>query len=239
MSKADHSTTPILSRRAALAGVASTVALPIAAALPAPALAVTTDPIFAAIDAHRQAEAACSACGDLPGGAPDELADRWGEAFRALVRTRPTTPAGLVALTTWAREDSLDGEDDQHRLTATIDDAVRGMSGLEPWSPSPTAGIDPVYAVIERHKALSSAYDTAVNHPGVGDDRPKFAAVNHISDQACTALIDHADMMFAFHPTTSWVSPRCCDTSQRLKNGRCPAGWEESRTNWRVLRRCA
>jgi hypothetical protein len=61
---------------------------------------------------------------------------------------------------------------------------------------------DPVYAMIERHKALSSAYDVAVKHPGVGDGRPKFAAVNRISDQACTALIDHADMMFAFQPTT-------------------------------------
>jgi hypothetical protein len=40
MSKADHFTTPILSHRAALAGVASTVALPIAAAVPTTAPAM-------------------------------------------------------------------------------------------------------------------------------------------------------------------------------------------------------
>jgi hypothetical protein len=52
MSKANISTTPIRSRRAVLAGIAASAALPIAAALPvaAPAFAVTTDPIFAAMD---------------------------------------------------------------------------------------------------------------------------------------------------------------------------------------------
>jgi hypothetical protein len=70
-----------------------------------------------------------------------------------------------------------------------------------PTPPQPTA--DPVYGVIQRHKELSLAYDTAVNHPDVGDYRPKFAEVNAISDRASKALMDHTDMMwFTFQPTT-------------------------------------
>jgi len=58
-------------------------------------------------------------------------------------RTCPTTPAGLAVLTTWAREQadwlcansSVLNSEDYCALTASIDDATRGMSGLEPWSP--------------------------------------------------------------------------------------------------------
>jgi hypothetical protein len=63
-------------------------------------------------------------------------------------------------------------------------------------------GNDPIFAIIEHHEALAAAYDVAVNHPGVGNDEPEFAAVNEISDQACTAMIDQSDLMFAFQPTT-------------------------------------
>jgi hypothetical protein len=54
MSKADHCTTPIRSRRAVLAGLASAAALPIAAALPTNA-EQSADPIFAIIDKHQAA----------------------------------------------------------------------------------------------------------------------------------------------------------------------------------------
>ena len=66
-----------------------------------------------------------------------------------MLRTRPTTPAGLAALTTWAREQAvwlcanasgLHGED-LCALTASIDDATRGMSGLKPWSPPLPAAV--------------------------------------------------------------------------------------------------
>jgi hypothetical protein len=62
---------------------------------------------------------------------------------------------------------------------------------------------DPVFAVVERHKALSAAYDIAVNHPDVGDDSPEFAAVNELSERATDAMLDHADVLFAFRPTKS------------------------------------
>jgi hypothetical protein len=99
-----------------------------------------TDPIFAAIDAWRQADAARV---PVDGDIPDELADKFHEAYLAVIRTRPITPAGLAALTGWVREwaDNLHANCSVPRgenlcaITAAIDDATRGMSGLEPWSP--------------------------------------------------------------------------------------------------------
>jgi hypothetical protein len=128
----------------------SIVALPIVAAVPtiAPAMPPgaeqSADPIFAAIDAYRTADAACAA---VDGDIPDDVGDQWHNAYLVVLRTVPTTPAGLVALTTWAREKAdwlhdqasmMNGED-LCTLFATIDDAVRGMSGLQPWSPPATA----------------------------------------------------------------------------------------------------
>jgi hypothetical protein len=74
---------------------------------------------------------------------PDEIGERHSDAWRAVMRTRPTTPTGLAALTTWTREEAdrlrKDGSNLFHEdlcaLTATIDDAARGMSGLKAWSP--------------------------------------------------------------------------------------------------------
>jgi hypothetical protein len=63
---------------------------------------VAIDPIFGAIDAWRRADAACVPADD--GDIPDELADKCDEAYLTIHRTRPTTPAGLAALTGWARE---------------------------------------------------------------------------------------------------------------------------------------
>jgi hypothetical protein len=144
MSKADISTTPIRSRRAVLAGIVSAGALPIVAAIPSAAPAfpfAATDPIIAALDAFRRADAACVA---VNGDIPNEVGDLWSEAISTVLRTRPTTPAGLAALTTFSREradwlkaNGTEGGDDFCIVSATIDDATRGMSGLEPWSPPP------------------------------------------------------------------------------------------------------
>jgi hypothetical protein len=142
MSKADLCTTPIRSRRAVLTGIAAASALPIVTALPvAGALAVPTDPIFAVIDAFRCAEVEFYA--DRNGDIPDKVGDRWSRAVDTVIRTQPTTPAGLVALTSFARamaERSNHGDagfaDRQWiPVMAAIDDATRGMSGLNPWTP--------------------------------------------------------------------------------------------------------
>jgi hypothetical protein len=126
MSKANVCSIPIRSRGAA-------------AAAPTEA-SRAIDPIFGAIDAWRRADAARV---PVDGEIPDELADKFHEAFLALIRTRPITPAGLAALTTWMREwaDDLHANfsvprgEDLCAITAAIDGATRGMSGLKPWSP--------------------------------------------------------------------------------------------------------
>jgi hypothetical protein len=105
---------------------------------------VAMDPIFGAIDALRRADAARV---PVDGEIPDEIADKFHEAFLALIRTRPITPAGLAAFTAWVREwthDLLaDGStprgEDLCAITTVIDDATRGMSGLEPWTPPAVA----------------------------------------------------------------------------------------------------
>lgn len=142
---------------------ATAAALPIAS----PSIAAGSpepDPIFAALDAWHCAEVALNElCEVYPrqGTAADmdEMLDRHGIAFRAVMRTRPTTPAGLAALTSWMRHEAADmhvNESHWHSrdlvaLAASLDDAVRGMSKLEPWSPP----ISPASATLD----LATAYE--------------------------------------------------------------------------------
>jgi hypothetical protein len=144
MTKADSvlSTPPTntsVTRRKILGTAAGAAALAATGASSTPA-SPAPDPIFAAIDAHRRADAAVVA---VDGDIPDELGDQCQEAFLAVIRTRPVTPAGLAALTGWVRErtdwlcanSSFLPDEEQRAIAAAIDDAARGMSGLEPWSP--------------------------------------------------------------------------------------------------------
>jgi hypothetical protein len=140
------------------------------ASLPATAAIAAPDPIFAAIEAFHTADAACVA--GVDGDIPDEVADRFSEAYAVVLRTCPTTPAGLAALTSWARERvdwlrknySTPRPDDVCNLAATIDDAVRGMTGLHPWSPpqlADTANVDPIFAAIEKREEALEAIRAA------------------------------------------------------------------------------
>jgi hypothetical protein len=63
---------------------------------------------------------------------------------------------------------------------------------------------DPVYAIIESHKAASIAYDKAVNHPAVGDSRhPQCAQKERISNRAMKESLAQNKRLFAFKPSTS------------------------------------
>jgi hypothetical protein len=116
------------------------------------------DPIYAAIEAFRRAHALFFA--DNVDDIPDEIGDQYSAACSVMQRTHPTTPAGLAVLTTWAREQadwlcansSVLNSEDYCALTASIDDATRGMSGLEPWSPPLQAAA----AVSQAGKAVQS-----------------------------------------------------------------------------------
>jgi hypothetical protein len=91
--------------------------------------------MFVAIDAYRQVDAEFMAH-EGPEDIPDELGDRHSDAFDAVLQTRPTTLAGLIALTTFVRDwtdywrphSELSGE----RLctvAAAIDDAAKALIG--------------------------------------------------------------------------------------------------------------
>jgi len=91
-----------------------------------------TDPIFAVLDAERRADAAVVA---VDGNIPDELTDQHIAAISVVIRTRPTTLAGLAALTAWTRDRAdwllangtvMDGED-LCTLTASIADATAAL----------------------------------------------------------------------------------------------------------------
>jgi hypothetical protein len=88
-----------------------------------------TDPIFAVLDAWRRA---ATLWVPVNGEMPDELSDQHFEAFNIVIRTRPTTLAGLAALTNWTRlyanSMDIDGED---LSTASIADAA---AALVEWS---------------------------------------------------------------------------------------------------------
>jgi hypothetical protein len=204
----------------AAAALAATGASPMAAS-PAP------DPIFAAIDAFRRADASCVA---VHGDIPDELGDQCFDAYSVVLRTRPTTPAGLAALTTWAREQAdwlranstiLHGED-LCALTASIDDATRGMSGLEPWSPRqpalpfaaaiPTtaeATADPAFALIAEKLAADIAHceaidaqDEAESGHGIRSDAAEEAFQR--CSVACS-VVNEADWRLATTPPTTFA----------------------------------
>jgi hypothetical protein len=141
------------------------------------------DPIFAAIDAWRRADAACV---EVDGDIPDELADKCDDAYSEVLRTRPITPAGLAALTGWAREraDWLRANGSQLypkdlcALTAAIDDATRGVSGLEPWSPPLPAA---------SRKFLSSEIECAVC------DLPRMARLAELQLYQAVGELEHRD----------------------------------------------
>jgi hypothetical protein len=109
-------------------------------------------------------------------------------------RTRPTTPAGLAVLTTWAREQadwlcansSVLNSEDYCALTASIDDATRGMSGLEPWLPPLPAAMavsaDPAVALIAEKRAIDVAHCSAIDAQDAAEGR-----FGYRSDEACEA----------------------------------------------------
>ena len=81
-------------RRAIVAGLASLPAIASTSVT-----ASTPDPIFAAIDAHRAADARRMAfIADHTGDLPDSLADAEFDRFAELLATTPTTPAGCAAM---------------------------------------------------------------------------------------------------------------------------------------------
>ena len=63
---------------------------------------------------------------------------------------------------------------------------------------------DPVSAMIESPKGISTAYDKAVNHPAVlNSDHPQCAEKERISNRARKELLAQNKRLFAFKRSTS------------------------------------
>jgi hypothetical protein len=142
-----------LSRRSVVATAATLPALAVpalaasrAVAVAAPTIspAAESDPIFAAINAHSRAltklDAACDGPEDF-----DEAADACNEAERNIVRTVPTTAAGIAALLRFVQEQTdrdaeyfsffmETGKDDlmgYHALYASLRRAAEALAARE------------------------------------------------------------------------------------------------------------
>jgi hypothetical protein len=181
----------------AAAAATAVAAKPVAAACIGP---IAPDPIFAAIDAFRRAHALFFA--EHVDDIPDEIGDQYSAACSVMQRTRPTTPAGLAVLTTWAREQadwlcansSVLNSEDYCALTASIDDATRGMSGLEPWSPPPlteSAELDAAFTLIAEKRAADVAHDKAIDTYGEFDNRRDRSSDAAIEAQENSAAACH------------------------------------------------
>jgi hypothetical protein len=168
-----------ITRRALVTGVAA-LAPTAAAALPSSlpladvlAVAVPPDPIYTAIDRARKAEAFFYELDDRD----DRLSAAGASAnaaCTALARTVPTTPDGLAALTSFVREAQARKhggfayfceQDDFEAFAKSLDQAVRGMAGLNPWEGVPMleAATDSIFIAIEAHRRARVAHEAAVD----------------------------------------------------------------------------
>ena len=118
-----------------------------------------------------------------------------------VIRTQPTTPAGLAALTGFARNmaersnrDAGFGEKQWIPAIAAVDDAARGMSGLQPWSPPASAPTpqDPIFEVIRAKREADDLHGRAIDAQDVAEKRHGAASdavweANERSEAACWA----------------------------------------------------
>ncbi len=123
------------SRRAVLAGIAIA---PAAAALTTPAVALATssstpDPIFAAIEARKQAERRSyyevGSRLDVDEETEKDCANADAEALRTMFLTVPTTAAGAIALLRYVRDCEAEG-DDITQIIMDEDEERQGVSAL-------------------------------------------------------------------------------------------------------------
>jgi hypothetical protein len=164
------------------------------AVLPVALPAAAADPIFAALEAFRLAEEKFYA---VDGDIPDEVGDRWSRAIDVVIQTRPTTPAGLVALTGFVRDlgtrqdrgDAGFGDKQWSLALAAVDDAARGMAGLQPWSLIRTETVsfapDPVFDLIEAHRAAFAAWMAALALQARLERAGDRDAANEVAENPC------------------------------------------------------
>jgi hypothetical protein len=81
--------------------------------------------------------------------------------------------------------------------------AIASLAALPAALPAAaTAGADPIFAMIERHRELSRHYDNAVSVSAKLEEGLEFDAAEEISNQRANALVQHAAMLIRSEPTT-------------------------------------
>jgi hypothetical protein len=108
----------------------------------------------------------------------------------------------------------------------------------KPIQRTPRDGEDPIFAVIEHHRALSDRYTAAINQHSDFEDGPLDDKASEIVDEACEDLLDFCDdRLVRSEPTTfaglvgfiryirtleEWQTPRSDVLSY---NKQTPSGW--------------
>jgi len=160
----------------------------------------------AAIDQIYREHHAAGADGDADERADCQaLFDLQGQHTDTLITVPAASNAGFRAKASVVRAGFMVGRRNHDRIALSLaNDLVGGgASAVLPSADAQTAP-DPVYAVIESHKAASIAYDKAVNHPAVGDSRhPQRAEAERISVRTQNELRAQAKRLFGFQPSTS------------------------------------
>jgi hypothetical protein len=137
----------------------------------------------------------------------DELLEEQCAAADAILSRSPQSIADLA----WQAEAVLicDGPDmlESEKVYGLIQlfENVRALAGplAIPSTVSFPEIVDPVFAVIERHKALSVAFDTAVgNVSPVPGNHPEYDHLSDISCQAGSELYEQTEKMFEFRPAS-------------------------------------
>jgi hypothetical protein len=93
--------------------------------------------------------------------------------------------------------------------------------------------VDPVYAMIESHRAASRAFNKACSHPAIGDySHPQNADAERVNNLAMQECSKYTKQLFAFRPSTSagvvsllryistlevWEMPSCFNESDTVR----------------------
>lgn len=159
-----------------------------------------SDPVLAAIERLRRVAGTIDALA-LDVDVPDDLGQEHIAAKSALVRTVPTTPAGLAALTEWLRETGNEcaghstflNSEDQAAVYRSIDTAVRGMSGLAPRQVMQTNEPDPIYHVLDQFRMAWAKMDaecSALDQADTPEAHERLDQLNYAINRAEDALVE-------------------------------------------------
>jgi len=81
--------------------------------------------------------------------------------------------------------------------------ALAGIAALPAAVPvTATAGLDPIFAAIERHRELSTHCDEAVSISAKLTEGPEFDAADAISAESRDAVVEYAEVLIRSEPAT-------------------------------------